>query len=115
MSQLQVNPKAAQAAKLYLEMRRYKIIEQNWRQSKEHIDIIASKDDTIYFVNVHYRADNTLSPGQVTALSPSKLRAHQRAAEGWTIGQKWRGAYALALVEIGDPDYAVISFADNIN
>jgi Holliday junction resolvase-like predicted endonuclease len=112
MSRSDANAKVA--AKLYLEMRSYKIIEQNWRRSKQQIDIVASKGDIIYLVTVHYSPDNVQHSSRVQAMSASKLQQRQQAAESWAQENKWAGHYELAAVEISDPDFAVISFIDKL-
>lgn len=104
--------KVQAAARLYLEMRHYHIIEQNWRLSRQQIDIVARKDETIYLVSVYYRPDDQKDVGiEVTA---TKQRQLQQAAEAWIAENKWRGRFQLAHIEIGDPNYAVISFADTL-
>lgn len=106
---------AQAAAKLYLEMRRYQIIELNWRRSKQQIDIVAKKGETIYLVSVYYRSDIQQHVSKVQALSASRLRQIQQAAQSWTEEEKWSGRYQLAAIEVGDPNFAIISFADNLS
>jgi Holliday junction resolvase-like predicted endonuclease len=106
---------AKAAAKLYLEMRRYNIIEQNWRRSKQQIDIVAKKNNVIYLVTVHYYPDNIAHSAPVQALSATRLQQLKQAAESWAIETKWSGPYQLAAVEIGDPGFAVISFTDKLS
>lgn len=113
MSRSDANAKAA--AKLYLEMRRYHIIEQNWRRSKQQIDIVARKDNVIYLVTVYYHPDSAEPAAQVRALSATRVHQLQQAADSWVEENKWTGRYNLASVEIGDPNFAVISFADTIS
>jgi Holliday junction resolvase-like predicted endonuclease len=103
------------AAKLYLEMRRFSIIELNWRRSKQQIDIVAKKGEVIYLVTVYYTADLGKEIDHVQALSASRLKQLHQAAESWAQEEKWDGHYQLAAVEIGDPNFAVISFADNLS
>jgi Holliday junction resolvase-like predicted endonuclease len=106
---------AQAAAKLYLEMRRYSIIELNWRRSKQQIDIVAKKGGIVYLVSVYYTADLGKATDHVQALSASRLRQLQQSAESWVEEEKWPGRYQLAAIEIGDPNFAVISFADNLS
>ena len=50
------------------------IVERNWRVGHYEIDIIAEHYDTIHFVEVKCRADNSfLSPEQT--LTPTKVRS----------------------------------------
>ncbi len=104
--------KAEAAARTYLDMRGYKIIEQNFRRPHTEIDIVASKDDVIYFVEVKFRMDYDQGGG-LEAITASKLHRMRRGAETWVQEYKWRGEYALAAVEIAGADFTVMNFIDN--
>ncbi len=104
--------KAEEAARTYLGMRGYKILEQNFRRPHTEIDIVASKDNTIYFVEVKYRKDYDQGGG-LEAITASKLHRMRRGAETWVQEYKWRGEYSLAAVEIAGSDYSVMNFIDN--
>lgn len=114
MSRSLAQSKAVAAAKLYLEMRKYQVLEQNWRRSKQQIDIVAKKGDSIYLVNVYYRSDNESTSGQIQVLTTSNLQRLQQAADSWNEEHKWQGRYKMSAIEIGDPDYVVISFTDKV-
>lgn len=113
MKSTETGRKAEQAARVYLDMRGYKIIETNWRRPHAEIDIIAQKADTIYLVEVKYRANDSQGGG-LEAITATKLRHMQRAAESWTEETKWRGPLQLAAVELAGPEFAVMSFIDNV-
>lgn len=113
MSTTETGKKAEKAAATYLEMRGYQIIERNWRRPRCEIDIIAKKDGVIYFVEVKYRRNDDQGGG-LEAITATKLRQMRRAAEMWVEESKWREAYQLAAVEIGSPNYTVMSFIDNV-
>jgi putative endonuclease len=104
--------RAELAAKVYLEMRGYRIIEQNWRRPRAEIDIIAEKDGVIHFVEVKYRFDDEQGGG-LEAITPTKLKQMQRAAWLWTDESKWRGEYVLSAIELAGPGFAVLSFIEN--
>jgi len=104
--------KAEEAARNYLDMRGFKIIEQNYRRPHTEIDIVAEKDDVIYFVEVKYRADYDQGGG-LEAITPSKLHRMRRGAETWVTEVKWRGEYSLAALELAGRDYQVMNFIDN--
>ena len=104
--------KAESAARAYLEMRGYKIVEQNFRRPHTEIDIVAEKDDAIYFVEVKYRKTYDQGGG-LEAITASKLHKMRRGAETWVGEYKWRGEYALAAIEIAGADYMVMNFIDN--
>ncbi len=52
-------------AKKYLNDNGYKILETNWRFRKYEIDIIAQINDTIVFVEVKARKDNTFGEPEI--------------------------------------------------
>lgn len=113
MSASRTDHKAEQTAKVYLEMRGYQIIEQNYRRSRCEIAIIAKRQETIYFVAVNYH--RTDSPGNgLEYLTTSKLQHMQLAAETWVEEYKWHGAYQLAEIEIAGSDFVVLSFIENV-
>ncbi len=101
------------AACSYLEMRSYKIIEQNWRRPRAEIDIIAQKDGTIFLVEVKYRF-NDEQGGGLEAITSSKLRHMHFAAESWVAETKWQGPYQLAAVDVAGPAYIIMGFIDNV-
>jgi putative endonuclease len=113
MNSTQTGKKAEVAASVYLEMRGYKIIERNWRRPRSEIDIIASKDGVIHFVEVKYRADDDQGGG-LEAITPSKLQHMRRAAWTWVDETKWHGEYVMSAVELAGPKFTVMSFIDNV-
>lgn len=98
---------------MYLGMRGYQIIEQNFRRPRCEIDIVAQKDGTVYFVEVKYRR-NDHQGGGFEALTATKLRQMQFAAEIWVQETKWQGPYQLAAIELSGPDFAVLGFIDDV-
>ena len=102
--------KAQAAAKTYLEMRGYEIVEQNWQQSKYKVDIIAKKDGILYFVEVKYRpVDNT----RLETVTTGQLRQVRLAANRWVTEYKWTGDYKLSGIEIDGTSFAVLSFINS--
>lgn len=113
MSSSYTGQKAEAAAAVYLGMRGYQIIEQNFRRPRCEIDIVAQKDGTVYFVEVKYRR-NDHQGGGFEALTATKLRQMQFAAEIWVQETKWQGPYQLAAIELSGPDFAVLGFIDDV-
>jgi putative endonuclease len=105
--------KAEAAARVYLEMRGFEIVEQNWRRPRCEIDIVARKDGVIHLVEVKYRAKDEQGSG-LDALTATKLKQMQRSAWYWVDEYKWRGEYVLSAVEIAGPDFVVLSFIENV-
>ncbi len=112
MTTTETGRKAEAAAKVYLEMRGYEIIELNYRRPRCEIDIIARKDGVIHFIEVKYRF-NDEQGGGLEAITPTKFKQMQRAAWSWVDEYKWRGEYVLSVVDIAGPDFVVLGFIEN--
>lgn len=109
----QTGRKAEAAARAYLEMRGFRIIEQNYRRPRCEIDIIASKDGTVHFIEVKYRATDEQGGG-LEAITTAKLKRMQTAAWTWVDEYKWRGQYVLSAIELAGPRFTVLSFVENV-
>lgn len=70
---------AENTAAEYLERLGYAIIERNWKTKYCEIDIVAGKDDTIYFIEVKHRK-NAKQGGGIAAITPKKLKQMTFAA-----------------------------------
>lgn len=68
-----------QVATEYLRQHGFLICEQNWRNGRYEIDIIATKWDTIHFVEVKTRRADGLTPPEA-AITAAKFRALKHAA-----------------------------------
>lgn len=77
----------------------YKISSQNWRTRWCEIDIIATRTDIVYFVEVKYRNSNTWGDG-LDAITPKKLEQMTFAAELWVQNQNWVGDYVLMVASV---------------
>lgn len=109
----QTGRKAEAAARAYLEMRGFKIIEQNFRRPNCEIDIIARKADVIHFIEVKYRANDNQGGGW-ESITATKLKKMQHAAWTWVDEYKWRGEYMLSAIELGGPKFTVMGFIENV-
>lgn len=113
MNPTETGRKAEAAARVYLEMRGFKILEQNWRRPQAEVDIIATKDGAVHFIEVRYRRDSAQGGG-LESITPAKLRRMRRGALSWVAETKYRGEYVLSAIEIGGPTFAVMGFIENI-
>ena len=113
MNTTEAGRRAEKAAAVYLEMRGYAIVERNWRRPRCEIDIIASKNDAMYFVEVKFRINDDQGGG-LEAITTSKLKQMHFAADIWVQETKWQGEYSLAAVEIAGDNYSVMHFIDNV-
>lgn len=113
MSSTDKGRRAEAAARVYLEMRGFKIMEQNWRRPRAEVDIIAEKASVMHFIEVRYRKDDAQGGGWET-ITPTKLRHMRRGAELWVEESKWHGEYVLSAVEIAGNTFSVMGFIENI-
>ena len=113
MNTTEIGRRAEMAARVYLEMRGFKILEQNWRLPKYEIDIIAQKDNVVHFVEVKYRSKDDQGSG-FDAITQTKLKQMRRAAWAWVEESKYHGEYVLTAVEIGGPKLSVLGFIENV-
>lgn len=81
----------------------YTIIAQNWRTKYCEIDIVASKQDIVYFVEVKYRKNSQWGDG-FDAITPKKLKQMGLSARIWISSNDWQGdALLMAASVAGDP------------
>lgn len=99
------------AAAQYLRDLGYQIIEQNWRTRYCEIDIVASKDKAMYFVEVKYRSTDRQGTG-FDYITPQKLRQMSFAAELWASTHRWQGAYQLMAVEVAGEQYKITTIIE---
>ena len=99
MNSFETGRKAEQAAAAYLERHNCQIIVQNWRTRLCEIDIIAKRDNTIYFCEVKYRKTNQHGSG-IEYITPHKLKQMHFAAESWIHRHRWPGNFQLAAIEV---------------
>ncbi len=90
---------AEQVAAEYLQDKRFKIVCLNWKTRYCEIDIVAQKDNAIYFVEVKSRK-NSLQGSGLDYITPRKLKQMTFAAEMWVSENKWKGDYCLAAISI---------------
>ena len=88
-------------ALIYLKSKGFKIIEQNWKTRQCEIDIIASKDERLYFVEVKYRSSNKWGGG-LDYITPTKCKQMNFAALNWVQLHDYSGDYALSAIAVGN-------------
>ncbi len=93
----------------YLQQQGFAILEQNWRTRYCEIDIVARKGQTVYFVEVKYRASDSWGEG-LDYITPNKLKQMGFAAEVWVNSNNWSNDYQLAAIEVSGKDFAVTNF-----
>ena len=113
MSSTDTGRQAERAAALYLEMRGYQIIEQNWRRPRCEIDIVAKKDGVLHFVEVRYRATDHQGSG-IDSITQAKLKQMRRSAWYYVDETEWRGQYVISAIELSGPDFQILSYIENV-
>ncbi len=97
----------------YLEVRGYKIVAKNWKTKWCEIDIIARKQNYIYFIEVKYRANDSAGRG-LEYITAKKQRQMKFAAEFWLQQQKVSLSSKLSALELSGPEFKVTAFVERI-
>ncbi|MCA9332564.1 YraN family protein [Candidatus Saccharibacteria bacterium] len=105
---------AEEFAVKYLEKNGYRTLEINWKTRWCEIDIITSKDNCIFFIEVKYRRSSNNGTG-LDYITPKKLKQMTFAAEMWIASHNWHGEYQLAAIEVGGNDFTVSNFVTDIS
>jgi putative endonuclease len=89
------------AATEYLRERGYYICALNWRSGHHELDIIASKEGILHFIEVKTRRLGSLTPPEA-AITPQKFRALKQAAHHYLAltGDMSEVQFDLAAVDI---------------
>jgi Holliday junction resolvase-like predicted endonuclease len=94
----------------FLKDNKFKILNQNWRTRLCEIDIVASKNNVVYFIEVKYRSSEKQGSG-LEYITPKKLSQVQFAAEIWNQQNDWIGDYRILGAEVSDKDIKVIEIS----
>lgn len=90
----------------YLKSLGFKIVEQNWKTKWCEIDIVAKKDNCLYFVEVKYRNNTDWGSG-FDYITAAKLKKMDLAARSWVEINNWQGEYTLSAAEVAGPNFAI--------
>lgn len=72
-------------AAAFLKNKGYKILERNWRTPYGEIDLVASHEESVIFVEVKTRTNSSLGPPEIS-ITPRK-EEHMRSAAEYYIQQ----------------------------
>lgn len=106
MTTTETGRKAEVAAAEFLKRKGCQIIAHNWRTRMCEIDIIARRDNVVYFCEVKYRLTTNQGAG-LDYITPKKLRQMQFAAESWVHANSHRGEYQLCGIEVSGSNFKV--------
>ncbi len=98
--------KAEDAVADYLLKRGYKIRDRNWKTLQCEIDIVAEKNDCIYFVEVKYRS-NKLQGSGFDYITSAKQRQMAFSADYWVTQNRWQDEYVLSGAEVSGEHFEV--------
>ena len=77
----------------------YKILARNWRTRVCEIDIVAKKDQIVYFVEVKYRSNPAQGDG-LAYITPQKLKKLYFSARVWVQATGWDEDYRLLVASV---------------
>ena len=99
MNTTAIGRQGEQLAADWLFQQGFAVLERNWKTRWCEIDIIASKDNVIYFVEVKYRATDSYGDG-FAYITTKKQRQMAFAAQAWMHMHHYPGDAQLAVVSI---------------
>ena len=94
----------------YLEKNKFTILERNYRYKRCEIDIIAEKDNCIYFIEVKIRKNNSFGYPE-DFVSESQKNRIKLAAENYIYNKKWNGKILFNIISI-EENSKIIFFMD---
>ncbi len=80
------------------------ILERNWRTKWCEVDIIAEKDNVVWFIEVKYRHTDKFGDG-LEYIGAQKLRHLHTAATLWTNMRGYTGEYTIGAVAVTGSQY----------
>lgn len=100
----QIGDQAEEVAAKYLQNLGHEILERNWKTKFCEIDIVSSKDDTIYFTEVKYRRWINQGGG-IAAITARKLQKMTFAARLYAASQRFNDSNMIlaAITATDDP------------
>ncbi len=100
--------RAEQVAADFLQRKGCEILHQNWRTRWCEIDIVAQRQNIVYFCEVKYRV-RAAQGGGLDYITPKKLQQMGFAAEMWVQTHDWQGGYQLCAIEVFGPNFQITS------
>lgn len=99
MSTIDIGSAAETAAAEELARQGFEILQRNWRTKWCEVDIIARRDDVVWFVEVKYRSTESFGDG-LEYIGHKKLLHLQRAASLWVTSHRYSGEYTLGALAV---------------
>lgn len=105
--------KAETIAAAYLQRQGCEIIQQNWRTRWCEIDVVALRNNTLYFCEVKYRSTAYQGRG-LDYITPAKLKQMYFAAQNWIHAHHWQGDSQLCAIEVSGPRFQITAVAKDL-
>ena len=99
MNSTSIGRKAEETVAKHLEKEGYKLVVKNWRNRFCEIDLVMTKGDEVYFIEVKYRSSDRQGSG-FEYITPKKLKQMRFAAEYWISVNDWDGDAILLASEV---------------
>ena len=97
----------------YLSHKGFEIIEQNWRTKLCEIDIVAQKENAIYFIEVKYRKNANRGDG-MSAITSKKLGQMRFASRVWQHWKGYSGDMHIGAISLSGQPAKIDSFLESI-
>jgi putative endonuclease len=112
MPHIRTGEKGEQLAADWLSENGYHIIQRNWHSGRFEVDIIASKDTVIHFIEVKCRNSNAYGPPELS-VDRKKFEHILQAAAGWLRNHPGHriqyDVLAITLPKNAAPEYTLFS------
>ncbi|OGL24358.1 hypothetical protein A3A68_01740 [Candidatus Saccharibacteria bacterium RIFCSPLOWO2_01_FULL_48_13] len=105
---------AEAAVAAYLTTLGYKIVDKNWRTKVCEIDLIAKKQQVIYFIEVKFRSSATQGAGW-EYIGPQKLKKLKFAASVWAHDHNYNGDYSILAAEVSGAGQGAINIVEIVD
>lgn len=83
----------------HLKAQGFSILARNWKTKVCEIDIIARKDNVVYFTEVKFRSSESQGDG-LAYITPTKLKRLHFAAQVWLKYSGWSGDWRLLAASV---------------
>lgn len=113
MTSFETGRQAEAQAAVFLQHKGCAIIGQNWRTRWCEIDVIAQRDNVVFFCEVKYRRTNLQGSG-LEYITPKKIVQMRFAAESWVHMHGWRGEYQLCAIEVSGADFRITNVVKDL-
>lgn len=113
MNTFETGRKAEGVAAAFLKHKSCEVIHQNWRTRWCEIDIVAKRENILYFCEVKYRHHSRQGSG-LEYITRKKLEQMMFAANFWIARYQWTGDYQLCAIEVSGPRFAITNVVKDL-